>query len=213
MTRVMNLASSIVYLPDVPISKSLVVARRQLDIDLGSDAATKAYQDNDWRRVSYIQSHIPSGTSVLDVGTGQGHFSNAMATRGDAIRLATIDIKTSPRFRKHGDYEQYRMSVAAMDFAEDEFDHVVCMEVIEHLENVDFQPALDELRRVAGKKLLLTIRLCEPEPIAPYHRQRFDPARILTLFPDAKLTLLLKRPVNRIPWLLIEEEIRNVYKT
>jgi len=47
MICVRSLASNIVYLPDVPISKSLIAGRRQLDIDLGSGAATKAYQDND----------------------------------------------------------------------------------------------------------------------------------------------------------------------
>lgn len=201
------LQASIVYLGDVELSAETRMGRDQLAVDLGAEAASKAYKSADWRRVSYVQSiaaKAPGGT-LLDVGVGQGHFSNAVSKSGVFSRVAAIDIKTSPRFRKHGDYELYEMDAASMSFADGEFDTVVCMEVIEHIEDGTLEKAISELRRVARSRLLISVPFCEAEPIATYHRQRFVPARLQSMFPEASYTLLCKHPIGGFPWMLMEE--------
>lgn len=196
---------SVCQLQSELLSPPVADCKNQFSVDIGVKEAERVFTVNDWSRISYVHSLIPDKGSVLDVGTGQGHFVNALSKSTKIERLATIDIKTSQRFFKHGEYEQYKMSVSDMKFECEEFDTVVCMEVIEHLKDEDFENAIPELRRVTKSKLIVTVPFCEPEPLPKYHHQSFSIDRIKKLFPNATFTLLMKKPVTRVPWLLVCE--------
>jgi hypothetical protein len=79
------------------------------------------------------------------------------------------------------------------------------MEVIEHLPDGKLERVLAQLRRVAARRLIVSVPFCEPLPLPHYHQQQFTAERILSMFPTAKFTLFLKSPVTRVPWMLIDE--------
>lgn len=189
------LEAQIVHLPDVPLPPEVARAKA-----LHSKAR---FPTDDWQRTAYAWSLINDDKSILEVGSGQGHMVNALALT-PRRRLATIDIKKHSLFERHGAYEQHVMDATRMTFADGEFDTVLCMEVLEHIPGDGPERALAELRRVAGKRLIVTVPFCEPEPISSVHAHRFSVDRIRKTFPNARLTMLM-RERSATPWLMAEE--------
>lgn len=189
-------------------SKSLPLMQRveQAYMDrFGVEPETKGgwYEPDGWKRISRVYERLQKGGMVLDVGSGAGQFVNCLALSGEFESVTTID---PTRFDKYielsSDICRYDMSVSDMSFADNSFDVVVCMEVLEHLPDEVFVPAIDELRRVCRGQLVITVPYREPEPISKTHVRRFEDEDLLRLFPNAQFGIL-RRPHK--PWALIEE--------
>jgi 2-polyprenyl-3-methyl-5-hydroxy-6-metoxy-1,4-benzoquinol methylase len=97
----------------------------------------------------------PTKGRVLDVGTGAGDLPSRLAAVG--YRAAACDCLPEAEWRHGGTVEYMQCDLAkGIPFADASFDHVVCLEVIEHL---DDPPAFcRELRRVLrkGGRLLIS---------------------------------------------------------
>jgi SAM-dependent methyltransferase len=157
----------------------------------------------DYGRFSVAYERAEKGGSVLDVGVGSGQLVNSLALGGEFTRVCGIDVHVHSKFTRFSeDFELRTMSVADMDFADGEFDTVLCMEVLEHLDPDLLESALSELRRVAAAQLIMTVPYDEPEPLPEYHRSRFGDGELRRLFPEASTALLMK---PKLPWVLIEE--------
>jgi len=176
---------------------------------------TGLMSDEDYRRLSYVYSSIKHFASVLDIGVGAGQFVNSLAVSGRFERVCGIDITKHSNYERFTDsYELKTQNVADMPFDDGEFDVVVCMEVLEHLESETLVKALSEIRRVCRKQLLVTVPFNE-RVLPKYHCMRFTDEDVAHLFPDAHCRLLLRNPERKLlralrrplptPWLLIEE--------
>lgn len=165
---------------------------------------------NDWRRLAYVYQLV-DGRSVLDVGVGNGAFLHILEKSGKFDRIQGIDIRPHSMLRLPDGVGFSTMSVTDMaEFKDDEFDTVLCQEVLEHLEVLQFADALDELRRVTRTRLVVTVPYEEPEPVWWYnkpggHRQSFSQRKIDRLFPHAVAT---KLPRQGVPWVVIVEDSR-----
>lgn len=161
------------------------------------------YRDDDWRRTSHVLDQLRSAANVLDVGAGAGQFANMLAASGKFGSVTALD---HIRFGKYSEFSELITradgSIAELPFADDEFEVVTCMEVLEHVPDEVFLPGIAELRRVCGGQLVMSVPFEEQEPLSKGHLRRFEAADIARLFPDAQLTLL-DRP--RMPWMIIEE--------
>ena len=161
------------------------------------------YRRDDWPRVSYVADVLRPGGDLLDVGVGAGQFLNMLARSGKFRSIVGID---KVRFGKYIELEpnmsRLQGDIANLQFEDDSFDVVTCMEVLEHVPNEVFVAGLAELRRVCRGQLIMSLPFCEQEPISKYHLRRFEAADILELFPHAGYTLL-DRP--RMPWMIMEE--------
>ncbi|MBN1846255.1 MAG: methyltransferase domain-containing protein [Sedimentisphaerales bacterium] len=87
--------------------------------------------------------------SVLEIGAAGGFLSHCLKLFPQVSHL-TIDIAEalSP---------DCVASVTQMPFADDQFELIVCGQVLEHLPFAAFLPALRELRRVARHKVILSL--------------------------------------------------------
>lgn len=175
---------------------------------LEEGAGVGFYTEADWARIRSAYDLV-TGSCVLDVGVGNGALLQVLSRSRRFEPVAGVDIRRHSKLQLPVDVDFHLMSVASLDFADDEFDTVVCMEVLEHLEAPDLEPAIAELRRVARSRLVMTVPLNEPHPLWWHdkpggHRQQFDPDRIRRLFPDA-LALLQPRP-GSVDWLFLVED-------
>jgi len=89
--------------------------------------------------------------SVLDAGCGGGFMAEALAKRGARVTGVDPAADAISAARSHALSEgleiDYQVgTVEALPFADNSFDHVVCVDVLEHVEDVP--RAIDEIARV-----------------------------------------------------------------
>ena len=98
--------------------------------------------------------------SVLDVGCGEGVLTAEWAERLDERRIVGIDLDDEKLraewARRRRPNLEYRCEEATqLSFADDEFDMVAAIEVLEHLP--DPEATLAEMARVAERRLLVSV--------------------------------------------------------
>lgn len=100
-----------------------------------------------------------SGARLLDVGCATGEYTDAMAPEFDQVDAIDIELDRLAVYAEdHPDnVSLHTQSVTSLEFADDSFDVVTMIEVLEHLPDV--AAALAEIRRVLrpdGRLLLTT---------------------------------------------------------
>jgi 2-polyprenyl-3-methyl-5-hydroxy-6-metoxy-1,4-benzoquinol methylase len=200
-----------VWLSDIKFSPLLEDVRqsfiKEYENRFGAGEMRGLYKRDDWARISFCYERVSRmGGSILDIGVGPGGLLNILSLDKRFTRVTGIDVRHYSKLVKMKDNLDIRiMDVGEMSFADNSFDTLVCMEVLEHIEKSHFLRALSELRRVAAKQLFMTIPLREPEPLPAYHKLRFDFADIEEHFPDGDFYIL--EPERGVPWLVIIEDL------
>ncbi|MBN2240941.1 MAG: class I SAM-dependent methyltransferase [Dehalococcoidales bacterium] len=97
-----------------------------------------------------------SGNSVLDIGPGRGDFLNSIKHQ---FKISGIDINSERRRYLNEIIQQDAVQVGNIEtgliLADNSFDNVTCMEVLEHLINP--LKAINELVRVSKKTIIITV--------------------------------------------------------
>ena len=161
----------------------------------------------DLRRIDFA-AKLSVGRSVADIGSGPGQLINLLGDQKRFARLSSVDIHDHSKRIVHPDVTYVRGDIRKRDFKLDPHDTVFCMEVMEHCEPGYNAQILANLRRVALKRLVLTVPFNEPEPLWWHdkpggHRQRFTLSKLAKLFPHAYATLL---PRYKQDWALVVEK-------
>jgi SAM-dependent methyltransferase len=139
---------------ELSYSGSKAVVRK--DSELTRQAATAAVRYDIRGRVErFVMHYNLQGASVLDVGSGRGYLQDVVPN------YTGLDIAASAA--KHYHKRFVAGTATAMPFAEDEFDAVWSIWVLEHIPNPE--AALSEIRRVVrpgGLLYLLPAWDCKP---------------------------------------------------
>jgi SAM-dependent methyltransferase len=107
---------------------------------------------------------------VLDVGCGESPYAHLLTEGASYI---AIDIADADRFGMSGRGNMMTFDGRVLPFSNEHFDHVVCTEVIEHVE--DPEAFVSELRRVLKSHgtLVATIPFSARVHHEPFDYQRF----------------------------------------
>lgn len=131
-----------------------------------------------WHQIKEVSDFRPE--NVLVVGKGSGLVPEYLKLKG--IKTITVDIDESLN-------PDVIASVLKMLFRDNEFDVVLCAQVLEHLPYDNFNQALFEIKRVAKKGAVISL-------------PHFGPAiRFLfkfPLFPEIKFMIKLPYPKKHI---------------
>jgi cytidyltransferase-like protein len=143
------------------------------------DANAQGYADYGARvaieaRHPEILAQLCAGKTILDVGCGPGHLVQMLRERG--VTAVGFDPYLSPRYA-----HCYRADIA--DAGDNEYDVVVCREVLEHVPVREWGDLLHHLFRVAKARVYLTTRfyLDPPHPFALTNEYEADPSHITVL--------------------------------
>ena len=103
--------------------------------------------DINFARTMWIYDNVRAGSSVLDLGCGEGVL--ALLKRKD-IKLFGVDI--SPELltlaRRNGYDEVYASDLTALPFSDHSFDYVVSLDVLGHISFSDKPRVISEMKRV-----------------------------------------------------------------
>ena len=173
-----------------------------------SETGLGIYSVPDWNRI--LQAfNIVEGKSILDVGIGNGALVNMLKKSNKFNRITGVDINKHSKLVLLDGIEFKIMNILDLEFKDKEFDTIVCMEVLEHLEINDFYTGLSELRRVAKNQLILTVPFREKEPVWWHdkpggHRQSFGLRKLNSMFPFGN-GKLIEKP-GGANWIMVIEE-------
>lgn len=139
------------------------------------------------RSIARFATGIKPGDRVLNVGSG-GSFAAALST---ALKTSAVEIVSS-------DIDASRLPDVVDDITRSvlpdaHFDHVLCMEVLEHVRD-PFQAA-HHLHRILkpGGRLLLSTPYLFPTHDAPYDHFRYTQFGLQELFKQFRIEVLVAR--------------------
>ena len=140
----------------------------------------------DFHRVRWVLSNLTERSNILDVGCNGGTIS-VPAQRELNCYVRGIDIvpELIEKAVQRGVFATVGVA-EKLEFPDNEFDFVVCTEVLEHL--YDPMPAIDEAHRVlkSGGKYIVTVphpkSQMAGEKLGDYHQQNFSVEELDTLF-------------------------------
>lgn len=172
-----------------------IYSKYQTEFYCRSGASTRqdSFYSVDRNRILKTVELLPVGaTSVLDAGAGPGVLMNYFLFAPGYTNVTAIDKRVSPRMVEMSPLQDFRiMDVCDLKFESDSFELVVCTEVLEHLpSDKQFNQALQELRRVVSKTLLISLPFEEKIPLIDDHYHTFDLLKIKKIFPNGQYTIV-----------------------
>lgn len=159
------------------------------------------YATLETERARLTRQWLPQETqSVLDVGCGNGVFTNQLA---ELPRVVGVD--RSAASLKYLQVSCCQADATYLPFSNEAFDVVVATEVIEHLPFPVFKQALGEMVRIARRNILITVPYREERELAQvecpacgcrfnptYHMRRFELQDLQALFSNWDSLVLVR---------------------
>ncbi|MBN2214919.1 MAG: class I SAM-dependent methyltransferase [Bacteroidales bacterium] len=144
-------------------------------------------KEQELERIKTVVSLIPADVNtILDAGCGNGILVNYLLDNN--IKFSRIyALDRSETALKYVKTEKSQGDISKLNFKDMEFDLVICLEVLEHLNIIDFQNAIQDIQRVAAKYIIISVPnnekleehfikcpYCKTNFHSTYHLRSFD---------------------------------------
>jgi ubiquinone/menaquinone biosynthesis C-methylase UbiE len=115
------------------------------------------------RKMRLIQGKVPHCYIIFDLGAGSGVYIPYLLKKAKHVVALDIDKKNSIEVAQKG-YEVVLADAKNIPFRNEAFDVLWASEIVEHFESLK---PLDELERVTGKIIIITM----PNPLSPHFKR------------------------------------------
>ncbi len=147
-----------------------------------------------------LEQYLEPGSSVLDVGCGSGAYGWALIARGHEWLGIEVDPTCCEMLsRENLPFRKNEKAAAAFPVRDSEFDNLICIEVLEHILEVD--DFVSELARSIRGRALFSVPNIEVIPyfsawqVVPWHLLEADHKNFFT---RASLGALLRKYFARV---------------
>ncbi len=111
-------------------------------------------------KLRLIQQWIPQDVStIIDIGCGNGKISNSLAEDYDVLG---VDISSAAL--QYVQAKKLQASAVSIPLADSSFDLVLSSEMIEHLTDADLRLAINEMKRLSKRYILISVPNMEQLP-------------------------------------------------
>ncbi len=138
-----------------------------------------------------VKKKLPTfNGKVLDIGCGQSPYKFLL--NESQTQYYGVDIVDAEKFDYHNK-DITPFNGEDIPFENDFFDHIICTEVLEHVEK--YQKLVDEMHRVlrTGGKGIITIPFSARYHYIPYDYFRYTPSSLKTIFEKFKTVTITNR--------------------
>ena len=154
------------------------------------------YDEFDRARFKFVLERLPKSGTFLDVGCGDGALTELMCS--EDRKVLGLDLEPNPWIAANA---------TSIPFPDNEFDYVTAFEILEHLYDDDLPKAIAEIKRVAKKKIFVSV----PVGRSIFHHSHlrfFTEAMLADIFPGADVEVM---PVGgtRTLWFWMEWSCQN----
>jgi methionine biosynthesis protein MetW len=120
----------------------------------------RGFHEPSARRAKKIALHIEPGSTVLDVGCGDGTVMAYLSKNSKIKRVVGIDIsKKAVNYVKEQGYEAYEFDVLTKEFSDylkdKKFDYIIITEVLEHIQDAEL--VIELLGKHVNKNIFVSI--------------------------------------------------------
>jgi SAM-dependent methyltransferase len=136
--------------------------------------------------------------TILDVGCATGAYCKKLEDKGFKCTGVDINQEYIKKAREDG-INAYIMDIRNLKFKDDSFDTVILFEVLEHIDELDI--ALDEVKKVAAKNILITVPNCSDFYKLKFHGLTYEhmlEKDHINFFTKKKLENLLSQHFKKI---------------
>lgn len=162
------------------------------------DIRTYRLRPEEQARIADLIALLPSsaGRSVLDVGARDGYISCLLTSSFEQVTALDLQRPNIPNEK----VTAVQGDVTCLQFSDNQFDTVVCAEVLEHIPSQMLQKACSEIARVARHAVLIGVPFKQDTRIGrtkcqscgrrnpPWgHVNTFDERRLIGLFPGLQV--------------------------
>ncbi|QBQ55732.1 class I SAM-dependent methyltransferase [Nitrosococcus wardiae] len=180
---------------------------KRLDELIGREAISYLHPSKRWEYPWALErARLSPGSSILDAGCGASIFPVYLAELGHQV--TGVDLSVPARLGNlHGVHIDYvNAGLTNLPFADESFDAVFCISVIEHLGYGGIPQALAELRRVTqpGGRLMITTDYFKDANAEIWYEGEGEPFRVDWNFFDEEH---LRHYLLQAPGLTLEGEL------
>lgn len=163
---------------------------------MSADLTAYRASPTEQQRIADLFELLPAyGIQALDIGARDGFLAKKLVERFN--KVIALDLE-KPEI-DHPDIESVKGNATDLQFVDNQFDAILCAEVLEHIPEPDLTQACREIARVAGKAVIIgvpyrqdirsgrtTCSACGKTNPPWGHVNSFDENRLRSLFPTLK---------------------------
>lgn len=200
----MTFQAEIIELDTISCHPQAEILKQAIIEKYGVKKKQKRIPHYEWQSLSLLLQKTSPEDKILEIIYDHSAVGNLLTKFKNFVNRTKSPRKMNTRLRTTA-----HTKVTATQFMhrQEDCDVIISIQALEHLSEKKLLLLLDKMRVTARKKLLLLVPYMQGIPLPAEHKQQFSENKMAKIFPNATFSILLKNPVTRGPWLMIEENL------